>query len=334
MGNIVKLSSCERDLLVTCGMRAEATMAECAKISGHSIHKIRYALDRLMSTGAVRQIWVVDIYRLGWHRFVFYCSLEGCTPQRRQTFIDAARQSRFIAYLCEVAGDYEYEFSLIAQDPAAALQELSRLVAISGVSFFNKELAIRTKISLFPRKYLSSKRPRVSKIEYGSTQERFVADALDHALLREVSVQGRQSLQEIAMQLKEPRSTIERRFRRLCDEKVIAGSMFSTKPSIYGARTYKLLLLSRSLGDDTAILLGRFAERHPHCTYVHQLFGTWDYEVGIEAAQYSDVTSLRSSLSELLGPRVLDIRMLERGNILKYHSYPFEESGTKRQSSR
>ena len=322
MGKYGNLSICERDLLATCGNRADASIAELSKICGHTIHKTRYALDRLIAIGAASQIWITDIYRLGWHRFAFYCSLEGCTPEQRRAFISAVVNSDHVAYLCEVAGDYEYELSFLALSPAGALEELARIVSSCKVRFFSKELAVRTHIALYPRKYLSSKKPKVSKLEYGSTSKRFEADPLDHAILRELSCGERKTLQEIAALLKQPRSTVERRVSRMSDEKVIVGSMFSTRPAVYGSRSYKLLVLTRGLGDDTASLLNSFADRHPHCTYVHQLFGTWDYEIGIEAARYDDASLCRSQISELLGWRILEVRMLERGMVRKYHSYP------------
>jgi DNA-binding Lrp family transcriptional regulator len=322
MSEYVKLSACERDLLATCGNYADGSLTEFSRICGHTVHKTRYALERLIERGAAVQIWVADVYRLDWHRFAFYCSLEGCPPERRRAFVNAAIKSDNVAYLCEMAGDYEYELSLLAGSPAGALDVLSRIVTASKVRFFRKELAVRTHIALFPRKYLSSREPVVSKLEYGSTSKRFDADSLDHSILREMSHGGRRTLQEIATLLKHPRSTIERRVKRMTDEKVIVGSMFSTRPSVYGSRSYKFLVLTRGLGDDTANMLSAFTERSPHCTYIHHLFGTWDYEVGVEAARYEDVSLCRTQISELLGPRILEVRMLERGVVRKYHSYP------------
>jgi hypothetical protein len=72
MSGIVRITANERLFLATCALSGSASTKELAKRSGLEEHIVRYARESLLEQGAIKPVWQVDPYILGFLEVATY----------------------------------------------------------------------------------------------------------------------------------------------------------------------------------------------------------------------------------------------------------------------
>jgi hypothetical protein len=115
---------------------------------------------------------------------------------------------------------------------------------------------------------------------------------------------------------------VERRVLKLKEKKILTGMVLSTRPLEYESSSHVVLLYARGFNEIFRNELVRFATEHPHCTYFIECFGGWDFELGVEVENYSQLVRFREHIGERFGSYLSTLKTLTRFQVLKYSSFP------------
>ena len=65
--------------------------------------------------------------------------------------------------------------------------------------------------------------------------------------------------------------------------------------------------------------------KHPNIIYMHECFGSWDYELNVEVRDPREVVRITQELYEAFGSVLNNIRVLSKFEDIKYTAYPVEQ---------
>lgn len=321
---IMKLTERERTIIATCGLLGGSTLNELSKASGYRAHEVRYSISRLRECGAIRRAWIVDIFRLGYYRYNVFFSMRLASAKAKAAALKALAESPKTAYLSEVGGEFDFELAVVAKEPRTFAEFMRKMSAEHGDVFYSKAFSTRLSLTLFPRKYLSSRKSPVAEMALGQASETSTIDELDHQILQNLSASPDISRREIAQKLGRAESTVELRFQRLCKEKIISGAVFSTLPAAFGSQALSILIYAHGIHPKLRADLAAFAKSHSNITYFIEGLGDWDYEFGLEVEDHEQIVSLREEIYQHFGPNLVRVQVLTRLTVHKYSSYPLD----------
>ncbi len=317
------LSRPSRRLLAQAALCADATVPELSRGLDLAAHSVRYGLRNLEERNIAKKLWVIDLFRLGWSRYNILFSIGLQTKSIKQKLLRTLCASKQCLYLTENGGDFDYELSILGRGSSDALEYLHNVSRTFGPVFLNKSVTSRSRIALFPRKYLAPGKPLKAEIDMCQTSESVEIDPHDEAILRLMAHDGNLSNREIAQKLGAASSSVDYRIRKLRERKVLLGAVFAVNNVHYGAQSYILALYSRGFDCKLSEAIYRFARAHPHCTHFIECFGAWDYELGIEVQNYEQLTSFREELGEKFADSINSMKVLARFKTHKYVNFPF-----------
>lgn len=324
----MKLSANQKTILATCGVNADLEITEIAKRCRLPVTAVRYAIEVLRENQVIKKLWIIDTWLLGWSRYNILFSIGLPKRELRENLFKAIAKNPYCTFFTELGGNFDYEISLLAPNEYGALQFFRELSSKFGSIFTNKLVLPRTEIALFPRKYLSSKPVKPTELVWRATGKKLDIDQLDHQLLQALSKNHFASLRTLAQELKVPASTIEYHFRRMREQKIIAGCVYAISNIHYGASSYELQVHAKGFDRDLHDQLYQFAKVHPHCTHFVESFGSADYSIGAEVQTYQQLVNLREQLAENFDARISHIEVLARMGVKKYDPYPFQINPT------
>jgi DNA-binding Lrp family transcriptional regulator len=319
--SIISLSERERRIIAAVGGRADLQSTELARIAQVPLQQFHRSLDRLITEGVLRKLWIIDPARLGLLRFAIYFSLRPRKVSLKQQILKGLIAAPQVVMLQEIGGEFEFEMTVLARSPLALIDFLFSLPADHSAAFVNKSVATRRSLRFYPRKYLSSRNKHAPGLVVGGELISSSVDALDDRVLTALDSNPLASRRAIARLLGLPDSTADLRIRKLMKDRVIVGATYSTSPALYGATTYKLLLFARGYSTEFRERLSKFAEAHPNVTFLIDGFGDWDYELGIEVEESQQLIAVREAVSTEFGSSLHAIKVVTRFRVLKQRGY-------------
>jgi DNA-binding Lrp family transcriptional regulator len=317
----MRLSDKERLVLAAAELRADAPMAELRKETGLREHTIRYALRRLIQRKVASPIPLVNLQVLGMTIFNIFFSVGAEKRATKDALLKAFSQSKEVVWIGEFGGEYQYGLAVVGKHVGTALDLLNTLAQKYQNIFFEKSVAWQSSVTVYYRKYLTSKRMAVKPLTCRYTDQTVEIDEIDEKVLSGLTSLGGESHRQIAMALKMPLSTFELRVRKLTEKGVLAGHILAVDPTTFGMQGYKLLVYGKGLNASLAKGLSKFCEQHRSITYLIECIGSWDYEIGVEAEHPQEVTEVVQEIYEQFGALVNNVKLLNKFSDVKIRWY-------------
>ncbi len=314
----MKLTDKERVVLAAAELQVEAPMPLLRKETGLREHTIRYALRRLIQREVATPIPLVNLQILGHTIFNIFFSVGAEKRSARQGLLKALIDAPEVVWVGEFGGEYQYGIAVVGTHIGTALDLLAQLSKKYQNVFFEKSVAIQSSVTVYHRKYLSSKRFSVKPLTCRYTREIVEIDDLDRKILTGLASHGQDSHRQIALKLHIPLSTFELRVTKLKEAGVIVGQILAVNCAAFGMQGYKLLVYAKGMNLELARGLGRFCEQHRNVVYLIECIGSWDFEVGVEVTHPQEVTEIVQELYEEFGSLVHTIRLLNKFSDVKF----------------
>lgn len=317
----MKLSDKERLVLAAAELRAEAPVELLRKETGLREHTIRYAMRRLQQREVALPVPLVNLQILGHTIFNVFFSVGALKRATRQALLKTLREAPEVVWVGEFGGEFQYGIAVVGDHIGTALEFLAILAKKFPNLFFDKSVAIQSSVTVYYRKYLSTKKFSVSPLTCRYTRGVVEIDDLDRRVLTSLASYGAESHRQIALRLKMPLSTFELRVKRLKEKGVIVGQILAVNCAMYDMQAYKLLIYAKGMNVDLAKGLARFCETHRNVVYFIECIGTWDFEIGVEVGNPQEVTEIAQELYEEFGALINTIKLLNKFSDIKVRWY-------------
>lgn len=317
----MKLSDKERLVLAAAELRAEAPVELLRKETGLREHTIRYAMRRLQQREVALPVPLVNLQILGHTIFNVFFSVGALKRATRHALLKTLTEAPEVVWVGEFGGEFQYGIAVVGTHIGTALEFLAILAKKFPNLFFDKSVAIQSSVTVYYRKYLSTKKFSVHPLTCRYTPRIVEIDDLDRKVLTGIASYGAESHRQIALRLKMPLSTFELRVRKLKDKGVIVGQILAVNCALFGMQAYKLLIYAKGMNIELAKALGRFSELHRNVVYFIECIGTWDFEIGVEVANPQEVTEIVQELYEEFGALINTIKLLNKFSDTKVRWY-------------
>lgn len=321
MKNDGRLSRLQREIIPLIQLNAQIQPQCVAKQLGVRERSVRYQISKLEKRGLIRAAPFLNIYPLGYRYVNLYfsvgCSQSSTVERLVQELINTPR----VAWLAELGADFHYGLSLIVEqieDVKEALDSLSRKFP---AVFFEKSYAFHLHLIVFPAKLLVSHKLSFPALGYGGMAHKFTADELDRQILAVMAAQGLTSGRAIARSLGRPHATVEHRLRRLEKEGVVAGYWHLMDISQLGYQTLKLLVYAKGHQYLMSQKLLEFARLHPNISYFIECLGSWDFELGLDVENASQVADVTRALYDSFGVMINTVKVVPMFRVLKWTQF-------------
>lgn len=318
------LSENERRVLAAIHMQAMAPLAAIRKESRLPDHTIRYALAKLKDKGLIHFSPVINVYRLGLAHYGVFLALASAGKEMHARFVNSLVESEQVSFLCEVGGDYQYGMSICAPGLLQVSEFLDRLSRRFGDIIFEKAIAVRLALADFPIKHLLGKNADSTPMAWGVSREFASIDAVDHQILRALSIVGMPSKTRISAEAKLPLSTLEYRLKKLEKGGIIVGYRYLLDTMKLGVLSYFLLVQLKGIDSSFKGEFRRFCAQHVNVRFLVENLGAWDYEVGVEVHKPREVVTLIQEIHDRFRNKIAGIRSLPVFSYAKVQNYPFK----------
>jgi DNA-binding Lrp family transcriptional regulator len=318
----MRLSEKEATILACAELRADASMALLRKESGYREHTVRYALHRLLERGVIAPVPFINLHRLGYTIYSIFFSSGSERKGSKDSAVKSFIAAPDVLWVGEFGGEYQYGVAFCTKRLATVVQFLHSLSRRHQQIFFEKAISVQISSTIFPRKYLTSKRFTVEPITVTFGESVVEIDQLDARILSALTSFGNLSHRQVALKLGIPLSTMELRFKKLRERGVIAENIYVIDPAAFNKQSFKLLVYTKGLDPQLTGQMHKFCAQHRDITYLIECLGSWGYEIGVEVSRGEEVTAVMQELYEFFGNSINTIKMLTKFRYPKVRWFP------------
>jgi DNA-binding Lrp family transcriptional regulator len=324
----MELTERERKVLGVIEHRAGLPINETAKFARLKVSSLRYCISRFTERGVIiGQAPFINVYPLGLTDYTIFFSLAALTAAQKARLLQQLISSTCVSWVGSLGGEYQLGVAVTAE----RIQEVPRLFRNLGKDFENifhqKTVSVRIHFTAFGRKYLAPLLPPPALTACSNEDQRVELDPTDKLILSTLSDRGHNSQREISRLTGVPLSTVTRRIAKLEELGVICGYLFRYNLSKLGFSTYRILIHTRGVSVGFRDKLYAYAKAHPRVIHFVECLGVWDYELGVEIEDASQLNQVIEELYEKFGEAIYGTKTLQIFRHLKYSSFPFSKGG-------
>jgi DNA-binding Lrp family transcriptional regulator len=312
----------ERIFLATCSLSGVDSLKELARISGLREHAVRYAVNALLERGAIKPVWQLDVFSLGFHGIATYFNRGAQRSSDRLALERTLAQHPSVTWLANLGGRFQYGLALNTKR-LYDLDEIFSLIRPSEAStHFDKTVRIALDWSLFTPNYLAPSAPKRTSVVMVHPHEYPSLDDVDMKIVRCLSAYPHESLAQIARRVSMTASSFSYRFSKLTEKKIIRGLMYVPQIEKLGISAYRIFLIDRGLTEEKRTSFKKFLSLCPNIVSASRCTGSWDYELRFETEEAEDVDRFRQAIYDTFGSGVDSIDICQQFKTLKWLSIP------------
>ncbi len=296
-----------------------AAVAKKLKMPVASVH---YSLKRLIDNEVLRPRCFINSCRLGLIDIGFYFSLSEQSKRGRENLIRRFKEHPSVAYIGSVLGDFQYVAVLMCRDLAHFSSLITELTGSNDDVISDKQIVPRLSNTRFARKYLSPRFAAQRSMQLKADGEPVELDDTDTKIVWALGNRPYESLRELARFLGLPLATLDRRVKKLREQGVIQGLFYDLNVDRIGVQSFRVLISIQGLSCSVRREISQVCAKHPMVTYLIEVLGSWDFEVGIETFDARLVSSVVEELHTQSGGKISGVRVLMELEDFMCRHYP------------
>lgn len=306
MGEIVKLDLKDRKILVELDMNARMGIKELAKRVGLSRQTVQYRIERMKKDGLLLgAITVFDSVVVGQRWFRVAILLQKITKEKKQGFIDYFKNHKYVLWLGEVGGNWDFVINFVVQDQFQFNKIFEDALSVWGELIQKYEVLAYIHVRDQARRYLlpdyeTENATMFHEMKFDSGVK---LDELDKKIIFLLSKDAWLSSSNIGRTLDVNYKTIQARIKTLEEGKIILGYRLMIHPRRLGYGTHMVFFGIHVHKPDLEKQIYEFLN-HPNITFCVKQLGAWKY--GFEAEFQSEeefqdfMIELRSRFGEAI----------------------------------
>jgi DNA-binding Lrp family transcriptional regulator len=312
----------ERDIFSLVEFNVDTPAAVVAKKLKIPIASVHYTLRRLIDNKILRPRCFINSCQLGLLDIGFYFSLSEQSKRGRERLIQRFQEHSSVAYVGSVLGDFQYVAVLMCRDLSHFSTLVAELTGSQDDVVSDKQIVPRLSLTRFARKYLSPRLATLQSMKIKAEGEPATLDETDTKIVWALGNRPYESLRELARFLGMPLATLDRRIKKLKEHGVIQGLFYDLNVDAIGVQSFRVLLSVQGLSCSIRKEIAQLCAKHPLVTYLVEVLGSWDFEVGIETFDPRLVSSVVEELHTQSGGKISGVRVLMELEDFMCRHYP------------
>lgn len=319
----MKLTNKEAASLASAELRVEAPFSQIRKDAGYREHTVRYSLRSLLARNIIHPVPFINLHRLGYTVYTVLFSAAADKRNSKQKLLESLMSAPYVLWVGEFGGEYQYGIGFCCKQFSELIYYMRDLSKKHEQIFFDKAISVQISTTIFPRKYLWTKKVSVAPLTSTfSKMPPIDIDELDARILSALTTHSLLSHRQIALKLKMPLSTLELRVKKLKDQGVILSTIYGVDSARVGRESFKLLVFTKGLDSNFSANLHAFCALRSEVVSLIDGLGAWGYEIGVEVISGEDVMDLIQDLYDAFPGLINTIRPLTKFRYPKMRFFP------------
>ncbi len=294
----MKLDVKDRKLLFEIDFNARLSYSSLSGVLNMSKRGVEYKLKNLESKGVILGFYpVIDITSFGFNYFRVFIDLINLTHSLEKSIENYILSDDNIGWAIWTYGEFRIGFTIWARSVTDF-----KIIVDKFYNKFRKNINKRIESVVVELFFLKNKfligKTNFEKLSLKENSELVKYDNLDLLLLKELSINPRRKLVELASSLNEPVKKISYRLKSLFERKILLAIRPSINYSLLNKTYYKILMEINEFDSKRLGLLESFLVSDVRTIYLVKAMGDSDIEIELIVSSNEELFSFINKIQE------------------------------------
>jgi DNA-binding Lrp family transcriptional regulator len=318
----IKLDLKDKKILSLLDEDARYSNSQIAKKVQFSKPAVEYRINRLLRNNVIFEFYaVIDFTKLGYSQYKIYFKFQDTTLEDEEKIIDYWKKDKNSVWVAQIRGRWDLAVSVIANSNFEFGKILSEFMNKFSKFILEKDVLLTEYSPIYSREYLTE--TNHSEFIYGVPSKIYELDETDKKILKELSINARINIVDLAEKIKLSRDIINYRLKKLTKEGIIAQFRCYPNLQIIGVNHYKIIFRTKNLNEQAEKKIKQYIAQHKNATQFLKLIGSWDLEIEFETENEDELYKILNELRKEFSEIIRDFDILRITETYKYNYYPF-----------
>jgi len=302
----MELDAKDRKILVELDTDATQSLKQISRKLRTTKEAVAYRIRQLEKAGIIRNYTAIySPIKLGLAYYKLYIKFAHITEERKQAVIDFVKKEKNFGWLATSEGSFDLMIGVHFPSVMDFDEYKNKLFARFDSVFQRDSFAVLAEGEVYPRQYImGTKNPMRKVFIFCKPSAKEDLDPEDFKIVKALSMNSRESLNEIARSLGLTDRIVRYRKKTLDKREVIVGYKLFIDYRKLGYMLFKCLVKLQGAGPERFHDLLLYARQHPNVVYWQKVLGEWHVELDVEVASveefYSIANDMRYKFSDIV----------------------------------
>ena len=319
----VILQKKDKEILHLLSHNVRIPISKLAKLLKMSRQSVEYRINVMKREHLIAgSRAVINIKKLGFSSFHFFVNL---SKESEKELINNCNKSKYVNALISYSGKYNYEISIMAQNPEEPTQEFFTLINKLKVIDYFPSLLIKTITSKILPEVESEKDLTIKNIKHDpSFQKDFIKksdykpDLIDLKICYLLSQNASLSLIEIGKNLRMTKDAISYRIKKLISSNIILNFRPVIDFSVLNLKVQTVLIKSSNRDKESDKKFENYLKNSNSVLWATELFSEFDYLIYVITEKQEEIHAFVQDLREYFSDYIKTYEILFAYQEYKY----------------
>jgi len=317
-----KLDLKDKRILTLLDENARYTNSQIARKVKLSKPAVESRIQKLLRDKIIFEFYtVIDFTKLDYSQYKIYFKFQDVNLEEEKRIINYWEDCKNSVWVGQTRGEWDLAVSILAENNFEFGKTLNEFMNKYSKFIFKKDVLLTEYSPIYAREYLTE--TKASEFIYGIPSKIYELDGTDKKILKELSVNARINIINLAEKTKLTRDIINYRLKKLIKEKVIVNYRCYLNLENIGINQYKLIVRTKNFNEENEKAVKDFVSKDKKITQMLKLIGSWDLEIEIEASSEDELYELLNEIRKKFSNIIRDFDILRIIKTVKYNYFPF-----------
>lgn len=284
---------------------------------------VQYRIDRLVREGVIKNFYTsIDFYKLGYINLGIYINYQYYTPDIEQDIIQHFVRSEHAWFIANVQGKYDLIILFAIKDMNQFFLFWKKTLRKYRFYFQDAVISFFTKTHYFPNSFLIDGLDTDKRYRYVFTDggAKIDIDEMDREILRNISLNPRKPLIDIARDAGVSSTMIANRIKKLEKSKIINGYRININYEKLHLQLFNVEFNLRNYDKIQSII--RYAMHNPHLISASEVIDKFDLSLNYYIQSFNELHFIIKDIYNTFPDDVKNHMTLNYPQIYKYDYMP------------
>lgn len=318
----IKLDLKDKKILTLLDEDSRLSNSQIAKKVGLSKPAVEYRLKRFEKNNLIFEYYtIINFTKLGYSQYKIYFKFQDTALEDEKKIIDYWKNDKNSIWIAQIRGRWDLAVSILARSNFEFGKILSKFMNQFSNFILTKDVLLTEYSPIYAREYLTETKP--SEFVYGVPSKIYELDETEQKILKELSINARINIVDLAKKTKLTRDIINYRLKKLTEEKIIFQYRCYLNLPNLGINHYKIIFRTKNLDEQSEKEIKSYVAQHKKATQFLKLIGSWDLEIEFETENEDELYEILTDIRKTFSNVIRDFDILRITETYKYNYFPF-----------
>jgi len=291
-----ELDKIDKRILFELDRNARIPDTRLAKLVGRSKESVRYRIKKLQEEGIIKGFttWI-DPCRLGFLPGKIYLQLAN-RPEQKKAFVEHVKKDKRLFWLGIAEGAWNAGLTYFVRSNSELFELKNALFSKFKDLILESKIGVLVNVAAHDKTFFFETQTEWKNMFYSI--EHYDLEPIEKQILKELFLNSRESVVEIARKHSSTVDIVRNRMRKLEERGIIFRYLAKIDYNKLGYEFYKTFLYTKNLTLEDERRFLEYTRQQPEIIHFVKLISPWDIELEIMCESYQDYNSIISGLTE------------------------------------